>query len=223
MSAEDTGSASHASHDFDPEMNLLRERLIAMATRCREQLHVALDAFWSGSKDKMADVEASDRMIDRDDKSIDALVLRILALRQPVASDLRFLSASFKLVTDLERIGDEAVDLARTAAASPRDGDLTRTRLQSMTETGETMLEGAVGAFFESSHEGVAQVLRTAESVRSLDNEVFRGAVGYMAAHPTEAGAALSFVTVAKCLQQIAEHAANVARWASLAAGEEER
>ena len=103
-------------------MQAAREDFGAMAGRCREQLHRALDAFWTGSKEEMASVEAADGEIDADEKSLDALVLRVLALRQPVASDLRTFTVLFKLVTDLERIGDEAVEIARRNRAHLRRG-----------------------------------------------------------------------------------------------------
>jgi phosphate transport system protein len=212
----------HSSHDFDVEMGVLRERLAAMAGRCREQLHVALDAFWSGSKDTMADVEASDRAIDRDERAVDGLVLEILALRQPVASDLRLLTASFKFVTDLERIGDEAVDLARTPLSRSPDGEAARTRLQRMMQATEAVLADALHAFFEADAEGAARVHRTDKEIDAMYDQVFRDAVAFMSQHPTDTASALSFIAVAKCLERIADHAANIAHWAAFVIGRDE-
>src|SRR4029079_8921532 len=99
---------SHTSRDFEAELRELRAHSLAMGARCERSLQLALEALWSGSVALAEEVEELDRHIDRDEMDIDALVLRILALRQPVAYDLRFLTAALKLVTDLERIGDEA-------------------------------------------------------------------------------------------------------------------
>jgi phosphate transport system protein len=209
----------HIAHDFDTEMRALLEGLTTMAARCREQLHEALDALWSGSKEKMADVEASDRAIDRDEKSVDALVLGILARRQPVATDLRFLTAAFKIVTDLERIGDEAVDLARTAFSEPPDGDASRGRLQRMAATTESMLEEALCAFFDSDADAAERVRRTDASVGAMYDEVLRDAIASMSQRSAVATSVLNSIAVAKCLERIADHAANIAQWTGFVIG----
>src|SRR4051812_35401894 len=103
---------THTSRDFEAELRELRAHSLAMGARCERSLRLALEAFWSGSARLANEVLALDRQIDGDEMEIDALVLRILALRQPVAHDLRFLTTALKLVTDLERIGDEAVNIA---------------------------------------------------------------------------------------------------------------
>src|SRR5579883_2147926 len=83
---------THTSRDFEAEMRELRAHTLAMGARCERALQLALAAFWSGSPQTLADVEELDRHIDRDEMEIGALVLRVLALRQPVAYDLRFLT-----------------------------------------------------------------------------------------------------------------------------------
>jgi phosphate transport system protein len=210
----------HGSHDFEVDLRLLREQLTAMSLRCRNQLHAGLDAFWSGSKDRAADVEAADRAIDRDEKDIDALVLRILALRQPVASDLRMLTASFRLVTDLERIGDEAVNIAETTASGPSDGEPLRQRIQQMADSAENMLAAAVASLFGGDAKLAEQVRRMARTIDAVYDEVFRDAVAFISKHPTEIASALSCITVAKCLDKVASHAANIAKGTLFVAGE---
>jgi phosphate transport system protein len=142
-------SSAHMLRTFDEEMREVQEAFRAMATRCRDQIHLALDAFWSGSKEKADRVEISDASIDADEKSIDDLVLRLLALRQPVASDLRTLTALFKLVTDLERIGDEAVDIARGTVPTSPGAEALRSRVREMAQTSESMFESAVSSFLD--------------------------------------------------------------------------
>ena len=97
-----------------------------MGGRCEQAVGLAFRGFSQGSPEVAGDVEALDAEIDRDELETDALILRILALRQPVADDLRLLATALRLVTDLERIGDEAVNISERAA---RDGaDLLPTR-----------------------------------------------------------------------------------------------
>ena len=120
--------SSHTSRDFESELRELRANALAMGARCERSLRLALDAFWKASPTLTAEVKELDRHIDRDEMEIDALVLRILALRQPVAYDLRFLATALKLVTDLERIGDEAVNIAEEVIFMVRGEDVRHVR-----------------------------------------------------------------------------------------------
>lgn len=206
-------------HDFEADMRALRQQLETMANRCREQLHLALDAFWTCSKEKMADVEMGDRAIDRDEKSADALVLRILALRQPVASDLRMLTASLRLVTDLERVGDEAVDLARGTPSDAPDGEPARQRLREMTARTEKLLDSAIEAFFKGDTDAAVEVHRSSDAIAQLYTDVVRDTISFTAQYPSDVRSAISNLNVAKCLERVATHAVNIAQAALFVAG----
>jgi phosphate transport system protein len=216
----ETSKTHMLSHDFEADLRSLREQLTTMAHRCREQLHLALDAFWTGSKDKMADVETSDRAIDRDEKSADALVLSILALRQPVATDLRMLTAALRVVTDLERIGDEAVDLARGTPSSADGAEPARGRLREMTDETERALGTALDAFFRGDPKTAAGVGSACEAISTRYGEVVRETIAFTAQHPAEVQSAMSNLILAKCLERVASHAANIAQGALFVAGQ---
>jgi phosphate transport system protein len=202
----------HLPHDFDADIATVRERLKAMSERCRSQLHLALDAFWTGSKAKMADVEVSDNAIDLDEKAIDEIVLRILALRQPVATDLRMLTSCFKLVTDLERIGDEAVDIARVTVSSGPDGEPTRERLRRMAQTTEGLVAQATSSYLDGDVRSAERVRQDSDAVEILYREILDVSVDFMSKHPTEVVATMCNMSVAKCLERIADHAVNIAK-----------
>src|SRR5277367_2306192 len=151
---------SHTSRDFEAELRELRANTLAMGARCERSLRLALDAFWSGSPERAAEVKELDRRIDRDEMEIDALVLRILALRQPVAYDLRLLATALKLVTDLERIGDEAVNIAERAEEGQGEPkELARAQLKAMADQAQQMLRDALDAFVEGDVTRAEQVL----------------------------------------------------------------
>ena len=207
----DDRSARLRPHDFEAEMHAVRERFAAMAARGRGQTHLALEAFWTGSKEMSAQVEAADDAIDDEEKAIDALVLRILALRQPVASDLRMLTALFKLVTDLERIGDEAVDIARATGPLPPDVGNTRERLRQMADAIDRMFGAAVRSFLEGNAQLAEEVLRTDDDVEAMHGEILRDCVTLLSRHPAETAPAMGALSVAKCLGRIADHAMNIA------------
>ncbi len=146
--------ASHTSRDFDAELRELRAQLLAMGARCERVLRVALDAYWKSAPASMEEVKAIDREIDRDEMTIDALVLRILALRQPVAYDLRMLMAALKLVTDLERIGDESVNIAERAQEDKGNAlTVVGADLRKMAESAQQMVRDALDAFVDAETE----------------------------------------------------------------------
>src|SRR2546423_2511099 len=106
---------THTSKDFEAELRTLRERLAAMGGRCEQQITIAMQALADRDDELARKVIEGDHLIDRDENEIDELALQILATRQPVASDLRFITMSLKFVTDLERIGDLATGIAKRA------------------------------------------------------------------------------------------------------------
>src|SRR5258706_13220583 len=108
----------HTSRDFESELRELRAHLLAMGARCERSVQLALKAFIEGSAELIEEGKSLDRHIDRDEMESDELALRILALRQPVAHDLRLLATAFKLVTDLERTGAGPVNIAEHAEES---------------------------------------------------------------------------------------------------------
>jgi phosphate transport system protein len=165
VTARPAAGAPHEHHgwrDFDADIRILRAQLTAMAGRCRDQLHRALEATKASSEEKAEDVRNSDPLIDQDEKSIDALLLRILALRQPLASDLRLVTASFKVVTDIERIGDEAVDLAGVQLSPSVVG------LSQLAAATVTMLDSAVKSFLTGDRDLAAKVLQADRAARCI-------------------------------------------------------
>jgi phosphate transport system protein len=207
--------------DFEAQMGHLREAFATMASRCRGQLKGALEAFWTRSAEQANAVKQGDREIDDDEKAIDELLLSILALRHPVASDLRMVTACFKLVTDLERVGDEAVEIARAAPAGPVGDAAVVSLLRGMATATETMLDGAIGAFLARDDAAAARVLESGNLVDTGYLQVVRDVGAYVMAHPGEAAAAIGTMSVARCLERIASHATNIASGARFAVRDE--
>jgi len=203
---------SHTSRDFEAELRELRAHTLAMGARCERSLQLAFEAFWQGSSKLAADVEELDRTIDRDEMEIDALVLRILALRQPVAYDLRFLATALKLVTDLERIGDEAVNIAERAKEGHGVAkDMVRTALKTMSEQAQQMLRDALDAFVQGEVTRAEQVLARDDVVDGMYGEILRSMMDFMAEKPPEIPAAVRVIKVAKYIERVADHATNIA------------
>jgi phosphate transport system protein len=205
-------ASGHTSHAFEAELEELRVATVAMGDRCRQVLRKALEAFRTGSAAIALEVRQLESRVDGDEMAIDALTLRILALRQPVASDLRFLAMALKLVRDLERIGDEAVNIADRV----EDGRCaieveSYDAIERMADEAQKMLATALDAFIEGDEERAKAVLMQDDVVDELYGSTMRSMEQYMMAHPTEIRAALSVMSVAKYLERVADHATNIA------------
>jgi phosphate transport system protein len=207
--------ANHTSRVYEAELRELRAQLLAMGARCERAVRAALEAYWKeGGRETETteEVRRIDREIDHDEMQIDALVLRILALRQPVAYDLRFLMTALKLVTDLERIGDEAVNIAERAEESHGNARTVATKdLREMAEAAQQMVRDALDSFVEADAVRAEQVLVHDDIVDSLYGKVLDDMTTYMSAQPIEVPGAVRVIKVAKYIERIADHATNIA------------
>jgi phosphate transport system protein len=202
----------HTSRQFESELRELRANLLAMGARCERSLRLALEAFWNGSAAQAEEVMDLDRLIDRDEMEIDALVLRILALRQPVAYDLRILAAALKLVTDLERIGDEAVNVAERAEEDHVETkELAGANLRAMADHAQQMLRDGLEAFVDSDAARADRVLLADDVVDDLYGQILEGMMALMRDQHEKIPAAIRVIKVAKYIERIADHATNIA------------
>jgi phosphate transport system protein len=184
-----------------------------MGARCERVVGLSFDAFLHGTAGAREEMETLDTHIDRDELEIHALIMRILALRQPVADDLRFLATALRLITDLERIGDEAVNIAERAG--PRDGqdskELVDTKLSAMALAARDMLHRALEAFVQWDAEGAERVLGSDTAVDRLCGEIISAMTELMTRGGHDVLAGLRIIGVAKYLERIGDHATNVA------------
>jgi phosphate transport system protein len=202
----------HSSRDFETELRELRAHILAMGARCERIVGLAFDGFLKGTSDIERDVVALDAQIDRDELEIHALIMRILALRQPVADDLRFLATALRLITDLERIGDEAVNIAERAVKE--DSEVKRlvgNELGAMAGAALDMLHLALDAFVRGDDEQADRVLECDDDVDRRCATVIATMTTYISEHADEVHSGLRVVRVAKLLERIADHATNVA------------
>jgi phosphate transport system protein len=208
-------TSAHSSRDFETELRELRAHLLAMGARCERAFALACESFLEGAAEVAQEVEALDVQIDQDELQIHALILRILALRQPVADDLRFLATALRLITDLERIGDEAVNISeRALAEDDRAKALVRGDLGAMALDVRGMLHGALDAFVQWDSEGAERVLGCDDAVDDRCAAIMSTMKVHMSEHAGEIQAGLRVIRVAKYLERIADHATNVAEQA---------
>jgi phosphate transport system protein len=206
------GAREHSSREFETERRELTAHVLAMGARCERVVRQAFDGYRQGAPAVRQQVVAIDAQIDQDEMDLHALVLRMLALRQPVAADLRCLAATLRLITDLERVGDEAVNIAeRTSSEESGAKRLAMDELSLMAEAASDMLHLALQAFVSEDDGHAGEVLARDEEVDQHCAHVMGAITEWMSGHGEDARSGLRAIGVAKCLERIADHATNIA------------
>jgi phosphate transport system protein len=207
-------AGQHTDQQYQAQLQELKDRLLAMGGRCERTIALAMRAIEEGDDALAREVEAADRSIDADELAIDGLAVRILARRQPLGRDLRFLVAALKVVVSLERIGDEAVNIAERApklAGRMAEVEAAQRAIPEMARRSGEMLRGALDAFVRESSEEADRVLAMDDEVDRLYEAVVGHATRVMGERPDRAELALTVARTAKSLERIADQCTNVA------------
>ncbi len=204
--------SSHTDTEFEADLQGVRQQLQAMADLVERMLADAIGALLQGDEALAASVPLRDQQVNRAEIEVDKLCTRILALRQPAASDLRFIISAFKVVTDLERIGDLATHIADQAtqithgvpARVPSD-------LSDLVDVVRGMLHQAWVSFVEGDTAQARAVIPRDEGADRLFRQIVRRETAQMRSSPADVENATRLLFVAKHLERIADHATNLA------------
>jgi len=203
---------THTSKDFEQELRTLRERLAAMGGRCEQQITLAMQALADRDDELARKVVDGDHLIDRDENEIDELALQILATRQPVASDLRFITMSLKFVTDLERIGDLAGGIAKRALelnhVPTLDGSPDLGALATLVQKN---LRAALDAFVARDADRATAVITADREIDKRNASLFAELLAHVAADPATVTRVLPLTSVCRYLERIGDHVKNLA------------
>jgi phosphate transport system protein len=203
---------SHTSKDFETELRTLRERLCTMGGRAEQQITLAMQALADTDDELARRVIANDVAVDRDENEIDELALQILATRQPVASDLRFIAMSLKLVTDLERIGDLAAGIAKRALELTRLPPLTtHTSPAALAALVLKNLRAALDAFVAKDADRATAVIVADAEIDRLNATLFAELLAHVAIDPAAVTRVLPLTSVCRYLERIGDHVKNLA------------
>jgi phosphate transport system protein len=177
--------SEHIHHRYDTELRHLMDQLLAMGDATRTMIHDAVEAL------RNADAAAAQAVIERDhevdalDTGIDDQCVDLIARRQPVGSDLRYLIAVIEMVTDLERIGDEAKNIAQRVLTLCQMSRLKAyIDLPSMAATAETMLHDALDCLVRRDSQGALAVIRADDVIDDLQDQIQRELLTYMMEDP---------------------------------------
>ena len=189
----------------------LNQELIQMGAACEEIIALAAQSLTDYTEDLKEKTDHVGAVIDESERTVENICLKLLLRQQPVASDLRQISAAMKMITDMERIGDQAediVDLIPKMSRSAEDGPL-----QKMAKAAQTMVTEAVDAYVKQDLTLAKKVMGDDDIVDDYFNQIKTDIIAIIASDPTDGEYALDLLMIAKYFERIGDHCTNSAEW----------
>ena len=206
--------AEHLSKQYDAEIENLRSRVLEMGGLVESQIRGAIESFVEGDEELAERVMTGDHQVNGCEVSIDDSCGQIIVKRQPAARDLRLIMAISKIVTDLERVGDEAEKIARMAKSIHERGMMPSERLPEMRHVSDIavrMLRQSLDAFARLDVAAAAEVVRLDVGIDAEFRSILRQLITHMMEDPRTISTALEVVWIAKAIERIGDHAKNLA------------
>jgi len=206
----------HSSKQYELDLEGIRSRVLQMGGMVEKQFHDAMNCFRTLNVHEAERIIAADIEVNQMEVALDDACSHLIVKRQPAANDLRTVMATIKVITDLERIGDEATKIARAASAIHQRGlvpiaheDIVRV----MATSAGRQLHDALDAFARMDQKQATRLIVADEEIDHEYRAVMRNAVTFMMEDPRTISAALDTVWVAKAIERIGDHAKNIAEY----------
>jgi phosphate transport system protein len=202
----------HTSKQFEQQLRALKDKLLLMSHHAEKMIADAIRALVERRPSLAEEVIKSDDEMDQLELDVDNQCYEILALEQPVARDLRFIATALKIVRDIERIGDIAVNIAERANELIQEPEMKRLiDLPIMAEAAQRILKESLDAFVNSDAELAEKVIRDDSFVDDCYEQIFRELLTYMMEDTKYISRALKVIFIAKHLERVGDHSANIA------------
>ena len=198
---------------FDRQLERLHVELIRMGALCEDAISAAAEALLKGDSTLADAAEDAERELDRQERAVEDLCLKLLLQQQPVARDLREISAALKMISDLERIGDQAADIAELTRYVCLPADRQTLHIADMARAVIAMVTDSVDSFVKKDLSLARAVCAADDRVDALFDQVKTELIALIAADAAQGRQGLDLLMVAKYLERIGDHATNVAEW----------
>ena len=198
---------------FDEQLALLNKEIIQMGALCEEVISLASRALTESDTSLAASVAPLDAEIDQKERTIESLCLKLLLQQQPVARDLRQISAALKMITDMERIGDQAEDIAEIVTFLNGRSAENDEILREMARSTIKMVTESVDAYVKHDIMLAVKVIADDDTVDDYFDRVKTELIDAIAANPSDGEYALDLLMIAKYFERIGDHAVNIAEW----------
>lgn len=203
---------THIVKQFEEELKQIKEKVIRLGGIVESQIADAIKAMSERDSQLAEKTIERDQVINGLEVEIDELCLKVLATRQPAASDLRLITTAMKIITDLERVGDEAVNISERAVELNREPALKAfIDLPRMVEASQKMLKDSLDAFVNGDVKLASKVLADDDFVDDLNKQMFRELLTFMNEDPQTISRAMKVLFISKYLERIGDHATNIA------------
>ena len=190
---------------FEEQLEELHKEVTEMGNLCEQAISLAASVLLGGNAEEAKKVFGKDALIDRKEREIEDLCMRLFLHQQPVARDLRSVSAALKMVSDMERIGDQASDIAELSRWIKDDSFMNKVSLSEMAKATKQMVVDSVEAFVKNDEDLVKQVIKADDRVDALFDQVKEKGI--------DAKESLDLLMAAKYFERIGDHAVNIAEW----------
>lgn len=205
----------HISQQFDRELEDIRNKVLIMGGLVEQQIELAIKSFSNGDMDLAEQVIKQDNQVNAMESAIDQECIQIIALRQPTAFDLRMLIAVIKILTEIERVGDQAKRIAQMAIHLTNDSEHVDSyyELHHIGEMVKTMLHQALDAFARMDTDGVASINAEDDNVNREYKGIVRQLVTRMMEDPRNITRSLDILWAARALERIGDHSCNIGEY----------
>ncbi len=199
---------------FDRQLSTLNDELIEMGSMIEKSIETAIKALVNQDVDLARHAIEADEEIDRQERIIEDLCLKLLLQQQPVAKDLRLISSALKMITDMERIGDHASDISEiTIALADQPYIKKLEHIQQMAKETMIMLVGSIEAFVDKDLEKASEVIKRDDVVDDLFDKVKKELIQMIHENADKGEQAADLLMVAKYMERIGDHATNISEW----------
>ncbi len=198
---------------FDQQLLQLNEDLIDMGALCKEAVADAMTALLNSDKQARQKAFLTEYEIDNKEREIESLCMKLLLQQQPVARDLRNISAALKMISDMERIGDQASDIADITKFLENSELTQHVHIQQMAESAMSMLTDSIDAFVKKDLLLARKVMNEDDSVDELFNQIKKELIQEIARNPEEGELCIDMMMIAKYFERIGDHVVNIAEW----------
>jgi phosphate transport system protein len=197
---------------FEQDLQALKERLLTMGSLAETMIHSAIKALTDRKVELVSDVYRHEKEVNALQIEVDDRCLKMIALHQPAASDLRFITAAIKINADLERIADQAVNICQTTEYLLKEPQLKPLiDVPRMAEISKKMLKDALDSFVDRDENLARSVLVRDDQVDELKQQLFRELLTYMISDPSTIQRGIDLILISRNLERIADHATNIA------------
>jgi phosphate transport system protein len=208
----DTNQPQHTNRQYEEDLRGLRAGLLKMGGLVERQIAEAVESLVERNTEQARATIARDAEVNRMDVASDEICIRLLALHQPAASDLRFITTGLKITTDLERIGDNAVNICERALELNEEPQIKPyIDVPRMASIAQSMVKDSLDAFMREDTTLAEEVIERDDEVDALNYQIYRELLSYMAEDPSTITRATRILFISKYLERIADHATNIA------------